>query len=130
VLTHLRAIREALRLSVADLASIFGVSRPTIYAWQSGGRCTELNALRIRSIASEIEPRLDLFRAQSGRIAHRAVEGSSTVLDLLRGGVEPRLVFNKLATIIEREDAQRNRLSRRLQATNKLRGKLDVDSLG
>lgn len=127
---ELQLIREALRLSVAETAMLFGVRRPTIYNWQNGKPISPENAERLREIAQALEPHLQIIQAQVGRVAHRAIEGRSTLLQMLAQGANAQEAIGRLATILGREAAQRERLARRLQGRTGNRGAADLDSLG
>ena len=127
---ELNAIRSALRLSVAELAQLFGVSRPTIYNWQSGAAVAEQHAVRLRAIASALEPHLDLLTMQPARFAHRAIDGHSTLLQLLQQHQEPSEAIGRLTSILQKEAAQRERLANRLQGRSAERGAADLDALG
>lgn len=127
---ELKTIKDVLGLSVSELAQLFGVSRPTIYSWQEGNRVSEGHAKRIRNIARALEPRLSLFDAQVGRIAHRAIDGRTTLLQKLAGGADAEQAIGKLADILQREAAQRERLASRLRGRNTDRGSPDLDDLG
>ncbi len=127
---ELELIREALRLSVAETAQLFGVTRPTIYSWQNGKPISPENAERLREIAQALEPHLQIIQAQVGRVAHRAIEGRSTLLQMLAQGADAQEAFGRLAIILGREATQRERLARRLQGRSGGRGAADLDSLG
>lgn len=127
---ELKTIKDVLGLSVSELAQLFGVSRPTIYSWQEGKRVSEGNAKRIRDIASALAPRLALLDTQVGRIAHRAIDGRTTLLQMLAQGADAEQAIGKLADILQREAAQRERLASRLRGRNTDRGSPDLDALG
>lgn len=127
---ELKVIRESLRLSVADAAKLFGVTRPTIYSWQNGNPVGRENAERLREIARALEPHLQTIESQVGRVAHRAIEGRSTLLQRLAQGADAQEAIGRLTDILGREAAQRERLSRRLQGRSGNRGAADLDSLG
>lgn len=127
---ELKTIKDVLGLSVSELAQLFGVSRPTIYSWQEGNRVSEGHAKRIRDIARALEPRLSLFDAQVGRIAHRAIDGRVSLLQKLAEGANAEQAIGKLADILQREAAQRERLASRLRGRNTDRGSPDLDDLG
>lgn len=126
----LTAIRGSLRLSVAELAELFGVTRPTIYSWQSGKASNEAHAARARDLASAIETHGAFLAGQSGRIAHRAVQGRTTAFDLLRTGGDAKAILATLARVLQHEAAQRDRLARRLQSRSGTRGVADTDAIG
>lgn len=127
---ELNLVREVLRLSVTETAHLFGVSRPTIYSWQSGSPIKHENAERLRAIAQALEPHLQAIGTQVGRVAHRAIEGRSTLLQKLTQGADARDAIGRLADILGREAAQRERLARRLQGRTGDRGAADLDTLG
>jgi|GEM_PF-1618371 len=127
---ELRTIKDALRLSVSELAQLFGVQRPSIYSWQDGKPTKESNAKRLREIARALEPQLSLLDAQVGRIAHRAIDGRATLLQKLAAGADAEPVISKLADILQREAAQRERLAARLRSRSADRGDADQDALG
>jgi transcriptional regulator with XRE-family HTH domain len=127
---ELQTIRNALRLSVAETARLFGVTRPTIYSWQNGNSVSPENAERLREIAQALVPHLRTIEAQVGRVAHRAVEGRLTLLERLTQGEDAREVIDRLASLLNREAAQRERLAHRLQGRTGNRGDADLDALG
>lgn len=129
VAAEIQAIRSVLRLSVVELAQLFGVTRPTIYSWQNGKPLSEAKAAHVRAVARAIESHFPKLEQQSGRIAHRAIQGSTTVLQLLNDGAEPQAVIGRLAEILQEESAQRERLARRLAGRSTSRGAVDVDIL-
>lgn len=127
---ELKLIREALRLSVIETAQLFGVTRPTIYSWQNGNTISPENAERLREIAQALEPHLQAIEAQVGRVAHRAIEGKTTLLQKLAQGGSAHHAIGCLVGILGREAAQRERLASRLQGRTGNRGAIDLDSLG
>lgn len=127
---ELRSIRETLRLSVAETAHLFGVSRPTIYSWQDGKAPSLKHAERVRAIANALAPHQRLMVAQVGRLAQRAIEGRTTLLQALSAGTDPEHAIGKLAAILTREAEQREQLASRLRGRNISRGAADVDTLG
>ena len=127
---ELKSIRNALRLSVAETAQLFGVSRPTIYSWQNGKPISAENADRLHVIANALAPHLHLLEAQVGRVANRAIKGRTTLLQMLAAGSSVDLAINQLAEVLAQETAQRERLARRLQGRSGSRGSADLDTLG
>ena len=127
---ELRTIRDALRLSVAEMAQLFDVSRPTIYSWQNGNPIHDHNADRVRTITRAVAPHLALLESQVGRVAHRAIEGRTTLLQKLALGSNVAETIAQLAGILQREAAQRERLSERLRNRGGARGAADLDALG
>lgn len=127
---ELKSIRDALRLSVAETAQLFRVSRPTIYSWQNGNSIRLDSAERLRAIANALVPHLPLLEAQVGRVVHRSIEGRISLLQALAAGANADQTISKLAEILTREAAQRERLALRLKGRNSTRGSADLDELG
>ncbi len=127
---EVKSIRKALRLSVAETAQLFGVSRPTIYSWQNGNPISVENSERLRAIADALTPHLPLLEAQVGRVAHRAIQGRTTLLQTLATGTSADQSISQLVKILAQEKAQRERLAHRLQGRNGSRGSADLDTLG
>lgn len=123
---ELGLVRECLRLSVAETALLFGVTRPTIYRWQDGDAPPVEKTERLREIAKALERHLPILQAQSGRLARRALAGRSTLLDLLAQGAPAQQVVDQLAELLAQEAVQRERLARRLQGRDGSRGDADV----
>ena len=127
---QIQAIKDALRLSVAELGDLFGVTRQSIYNWQNGNAIDPSHAERLRNIAGAVEQHFELLAAQTGHIARRAIQGRDTLLQVLKSGGDPQEAFARLADILTREAAQRDRLAKRLQARTGSRGAADIDTLG
>lgn len=127
---ELKSIRHALRLSVAETAQLFGVSRPTIYSWQNGNPISPENAERLHSIANALTPHTHLLETQVGRVAHRVIEDHTTLLQKLAGGTSADQAISQLAEILARETVQRERLAHRLRGRSGSRGSADLDTLG
>lgn len=97
---HLDNIKSVLNLPVSEMASLFGVTRQSIYKW-TGNQATpdDENLAKI----AELSQLADLFKeAQVSRpldmVKMKAFQGKS-VLDLFKGG-EP---FMHLATVLVKE---------------------------
>lgn len=127
---ELQFIRDTLRLSAAELAQVFGVSRPTIFSWQNGTTVSTENARRLREIVQALNLHKDIIKPEGGRVAHRAVEGRTTLLQMLAKGASAQDAIYRLADILVREAAERERLARRLQDRTGNLGEADVDTLG
>lgn len=127
---QIEAIRRSLRLSVAQLAKLLGVTRPTIYSWQKGGAISEDNARRIREVAAALEPNLAFLEAQTGRLGSRAIDGDRSFVDLIAHGIAPAAATESLVRLLRDEDSQRDRLARRLETRRSSRGMPDTETFG
>ncbi|NVN47444.1 XRE family transcriptional regulator [Asaia spathodeae] len=84
---HIANIRQVLNPAIADLVSVFGVSRQAIYKWISGESTPEDNKLeRIRSLslAADAFQKAQVMRASS-LLKMKAFDGQS-LLDLVSVG--------------------------------------------
>ena len=130
LIVELNFVRQVLRLSIAETASLFGVSRPTIYSWEKGNQLGNKNSARIRAIFDALTPHLKFLEIQAGRIAHRAIQGRITLLQKLAEGGDAQQAIKELVALLVQETAQRERLSLRLQGRSGDRGTADLDALG
>lgn len=126
----LEVVREALWLSIAETAQLFGVTAPTIYSWQRGSAASPEHAQRLREIVQALDLHKDIFASNVGRVVHRAVEGSTTLFQMLAQGANAQDAICRLADILIREAAQRERMARRLQGRTGNLGEADVDICG
>lgn len=84
---HLANIRQVLNPAIADLATVFGVSRQAIYKWIGGESTPEADKLeRIRSLslAADAFQKAEVTRASS-LLKMKALDGRS-LLDLVAAG--------------------------------------------
>lgn len=84
---HLANIRQVLNPAIADLATVFGVSRQAIYKWIGGESTPEddkLERIRSLSLAADAFQNADVTRASS-LLKMKAFEGRS-LLDLVAAG--------------------------------------------
>lgn len=84
---HLANIRQTLNPAIADLATVFGVSRQAIYKWIGGESTPEADKLeRIRSLslAADAFQKAEVTRASS-LLKMKAFDGRS-LLDLVAAG--------------------------------------------
>lgn len=100
---HLANIRQVLNPAIADLATVFGVSRQAIYKWISGESTPETDKLeRIRSLslAADAFQKAEVTRASS-LLKMKAFDGRS-LLDLVAAG---RLAPEHIQTLIAEAQA-------------------------
>lgn len=84
---HLANIRQVLNPAIADLATVFGVSRQAIYKWIGGESTPEddkLERIRALSLAADAFQKAGVTRASS-LLKMKAFEGRS-LLDLVAAG--------------------------------------------
>jgi len=106
---QLGLVREALGLSITDLAHLLGVTRPTIYAWFQGkqepkpemlARIQELHVVALAADALAL-PRMN-------RLVRRPLaSGPSLLVRLQSGGADAEAALVELAEMARREEGQR-----------------------
>lgn len=107
-------IRETMKISVTELARVFGVSRQAVHEWIRGGALSPRNTKRL----SELARAADVFR-ESGidvtpHILRRKVGNGPSILE---STAENGIVVELAQTLVEtlsRETKQRQRLAARL----------------
>lgn len=125
----LEVVREKLRLSVAETAQLFGVTPRTIYSWHSGSAACPEHAERLREIVQALGLYKDIITSEGGRVAHRAVEGRTTLLQMLAQGENAQVAISRLAEILGGEATQRERLMQRLRGRTGSLDEADFNTL-
>lgn len=110
---NLSRIRAVLKPTVLDLAAFFGVSRQTIYDWQSGANP---NTEALKKLARMAQA-ADIFAAANvlvnAQTFKRKVTGGGTLLDAVLTGDNAVQVAHKLVVTLQREASQRQYLSKK-----------------
>jgi len=121
-------IREVLKPAVTEVASLFGVSRQTIYDWQNGAQPTQANAGKLEDLAAAA----DVFVAEGISVTpyllKRRIAGGKTVFEVFRDGGDTENAARQLAQMVLRESNQRRILEARM-AGRKLQ-KIDYSDAG
>lgn len=113
---QLASIRDALSLSMLDLARLFGVTRQSVYAWMRGELPSEENSARVLAIEQALAAQRRVDWAGQVRLGQRVLEDGRTVIDKLADDVPPRAVFSELARLLAKEQEQREFLVSRISA--------------
>lgn len=121
---NLARVREVFKPSVTELASLFGVSRQTIYNWQSGQPIAIQNEDRLEQLARAA----DLFQAEGfaerSSVLRRRLPGGKTLFEAVRDGEGAEAAATRLVDLVKAELNQRTKLSERLAA----RARRPIDS--
>ena len=121
-------IREIFKLTITELAALFGVSRQTVYDWQSGKGISAVRADRL----DEISRTADLFVGSglsiSQRTLRRKLPGGKTLFDVIREGGPVEEATRNLIQVLRHEIEQRRALDARLR--NRKRAPIDQTDLG
>jgi transcriptional regulator with XRE-family HTH domain len=110
----LARIREVLKPTMLELASLFGVSRQAVYDWQQGSQPVPQTALRLEQLAriADVFAEADID-ANTKTLRRKAVDGR-TLLDALSRGDDAEAVARGLLSTLKREASQRDRLQMQL----------------
>jgi transcriptional regulator with XRE-family HTH domain len=125
---NLARVREVFVPSVTDLASLFNVSRQTIYNWQSGETIAPENADRLERLARAADHLAEHGLGQKLSVLRRRISNGKNFFELVKSGADADFVARTLVNTIEREFDQRRRLNARLG--NRSRKPVDPADLG
>jgi DNA-binding transcriptional regulator YiaG len=110
----LSRIRAIFKCNVSDIASVFSVSRQTIYNWASGEEPIPIYANKLQDLALAA----DLFAAEgitlSGHILKRNIANGKNLFEMSSSGESARDAAQTLIRILNRESEQRKVLNSRL----------------
>lgn len=124
----LARVREVLKPAVLELASLFGVSRQAVYAWQDGAQPAPHAVAGLAALAKAADAFAEAGVAVDARTLRRKVAGGSTVLEAVLSGIDASQVALALVPTLRREAAQRDRQGRRM--AGRKRGPINVDDYG
>ena len=106
-------IKKTFAISVSSLASVFGVSRQTIYDWQNGAIASELSQSKLQDLVAAANV-LIASGLNPGPSVKRVIREGKSLLEIYRDGGSAAAAARSLVEIIRREHKQRQTLSARL----------------
>ena len=124
----LARIKAVFDPSVTDLASLFGVSRQTIYNWQAGQPLAEENEHRLERLVRAADIITAHGLAENHSVLRRPLAGGKGFFALVKEGRDSEETARVLVETVQRELQQRKRLDERL--AGRTRKPLDIDDLG
>jgi DNA-binding XRE family transcriptional regulator len=124
-LTHIRETFDAPR---TQLASYLGVSRQSVYNWQSGEPIAEHNERVLEQMALAADVLAAGGLIGRNRDLKRSISGGKSLFDLVRAGASGESTAQSLLAIIANESVQRERLTARLR--NRKKQPVDLDEFG
>lgn len=120
-------VREVLKPAVTELASIFQVSRQSIYNWQAGEHISEGNQALLFELASAADTLL--AHPLAGKInAKRKLAGGKTLLECVASGASGVEAAGLLISLAQQEGAQRAAIESKLK--NRKRVPVDYGAVG
>ena len=111
---NLARIREVLKPTMLELASLFGVSRQAVYDWQQGSQPVSQTAQRLAQLARVADVFAEAELSVDAKALRRQVAGGRTLLDAVSGGDDAESVARSLIGTLKREASQRERLQAQL----------------
>lgn len=115
-------IREILKPAVSEFASLFRVSRQTIYDWQNGTQPAPEHENKLEDLSKAADVFLMEGVPVTPYLLKRNVAGGKTLFDIVREGGSAEEAARQLSEMVLHEFRQRRRLDarlakRKLQAT-------------
>jgi transcriptional regulator with XRE-family HTH domain len=100
---HVANIRDVFALNMSDLASVLGVTRPTVYSWQAGQEPKGEAVMRIQQLSSAADKfnREDIIRLD--KLVHRPILNGRSLLDILKTDEDPLEALVTLKAIADKE---------------------------
>jgi transcriptional regulator with XRE-family HTH domain len=111
---NLARVRAILKPAVSDLATLFGVSRQTIYNWQMGEQPKPVHMERLEELAKAADIIAMEGLINPGQLLKRKISNGENLLDIVRSGGSASQTAQKLVQIVRREEQQRKLLAVRL----------------
>ena len=115
-ITH---IRKALKISVSELARVFGVSRQAVHEWINGGALSKLNAQRLSEFARAADVLIESGIELTPQMLRRKISSGNSLLESVKENGKVIALAHVLIDTLLRETQQRRRLEARLAGRKK-----------
>ncbi|MDO3530879.1 helix-turn-helix transcriptional regulator [Ralstonia pseudosolanacearum] len=112
-------IRQVMKISVSELARVFGVSRQAVHEWIKGGALSPRNAQRLSELAQVADVLLESGVEITPQMLRRKVNGGQSLLEAVQDEGKVVELARKLVDTLSRESQQRQRLAARLAGRQK-----------
>jgi DNA-binding transcriptional regulator YiaG len=112
-------VREVLKISVTELARVFGVTRQAVHEWAKGGALSPANAEKLSTLASAADALAESGVEMTPQLLRRKIGLSPSLLDSVTHGADVVDLARKLTDTLTRESQQRERLASRLAGRKK-----------
>jgi DNA-binding transcriptional regulator YiaG len=100
---HVTNIRNTFAINMSDLASILGVTRPTVYAWLEGQEPKAEAVIRIQQLSHTADKIRQANIARLDKMVHRPILSGRSLLDILKADENPSEALTKLKAIADKE---------------------------
>lgn len=100
---HVANIRDVFSINMSDLATVLGVTRPTVYAWLAGQEPKEEAIIRIQQLSQAADEfnRANITRLD--KLVHRPALNGRSLLDILKTNEDPAAALAILKVIADKE---------------------------
>lgn len=105
---HVANIRDVFSVSISDLASVLGVTRPTVYAWLSGQEPKEEAVIHIQHLSHVADKFKQENISRLDKLVHRPILNGRSLLDILRTNENPVEAL-AIIKVIDDKEAQTRR---------------------
>jgi transcriptional regulator with XRE-family HTH domain len=100
---HVANIRDIFAINMSDLASILGVTRPTVYAWLEGQEPKAEAVIRIQQWSHTADQIKQANIVRLDKLVHRPILNGRSLLDMLKADENPSEALAKLKAIADKE---------------------------
>lgn len=107
-------IRAVTKISISELARVFGVSRQSIHEWINEGSLSPKNERRVSNLAKATVVLADAGVEVTPQILRRGIGGGPSLLEAVAEDVDLSSLANRMIATLRRESAQRALLATRL----------------
>lgn len=121
----LQRIREVLKPAVSELASVFGVSRQSIYNWINGESVALENVSKLHDLASAADVLAFQGIRVDSNLLKRKFHNGKSLMQVAKAGESAQSAALNLVQIIKREAIQRERMNARF--ANRMRANATSD---
>lgn len=104
---HIANIRDVFAVNMSDLASVLGVTRPTIYAWLAGKEPKGEAVIRIQQLSRAADNFNQANIIRLDKLVHRPILNGRSLLDILKTDEDPIEALLTLKAIADREAQSR-----------------------
>ena len=110
---RLQALKAALELTITDMAELFDVTRPSIYAWLKGQEPRPDNLSRLGEFEDAADRVITLGIPRISKLLKRPLRSGRSFFSLMKMGGALDAALRELADAARSEQAQRNSLKGR-----------------
>lgn len=112
-------VRQVMKISVSELARVFGVSRQAVHEWIKGGALSQRNAQRLGELAQAADVLLEFGIEVTPQMLRRKIGGGTSLLESVKEDGKVIELARRLVDTLSRESQQRERLAARLAGRQK-----------